>query len=70
MAPFLEGRVLRPEEHEAYERPATSHERGSVYEHCVRAVEVSLGLGAHGLPLIGTGDWNDGMSLVGPRGAR
>jgi len=68
MAPFLEGRVLRPEEHEAYERPATSHERGSVYEHCVRAVEVSLGLGAHGLPLIGTGDWNDGMSLVGPEG--
>jgi cyclic beta-1,2-glucan synthetase len=67
-APFLEGRLLRPDEHEAYERPTTSHERALLYDHCVRAIEVSLGLGAHGLPLIGTGDWNDGMSLVGPEG--
>jgi len=68
LAPFLEGRVLRPEEHEAYERPNVAKERATLYEHCVRAIEVSLALGAHGLPLIGTGDWNDGMSLVGPEG--
>jgi cyclic beta-1,2-glucan synthetase len=43
-------------------------ERASLYEHCVRAVAVSLGTGEHGLPLIGTGDWNDGMNLVGAGG--
>ena len=42
--------------------------RGSLYEHCVRAVALSLETGAHGLPLIGTGDWNDGMNLVGDEG--
>jgi cyclic beta-1,2-glucan synthetase len=68
LAPFLEGRVLRPEEHEAYERPTISREQAPLYEHCVRAIEVSLALGPHGLPLIGTGDWNDGMNLVGPEG--
>jgi cyclic beta-1,2-glucan synthetase len=66
--PFLQGRVLNPDEHEAYERPSISPERASLYEHCVRAVAISLGVGAHGLPLIGTGDWNDGMSHVGPEG--
>ncbi|HEX2342201.1 MAG TPA: glucoamylase family protein [Vicinamibacterales bacterium] len=63
--PFLEGRPLNPDEHETYEKPAVSHQRGSLYEHCVRAVEISLSTGAHGLPLMGSGDWNDGMNLVG-----
>jgi cyclic beta-1,2-glucan synthetase len=66
--PFLTARVLNPDEHEAYEQPAISTERGSLYEHCVRAVEISLATGAHDLPLMGTGDWNDGMNLVGSGG--
>ncbi|HET7218794.1 MAG TPA: glucoamylase family protein [Vicinamibacterales bacterium] len=66
--PFLEGRILNPDEHEAYERPRVSAQRGSIYEHCVRAIALNLSNGAHGLPLMGTGDWNDGMSLVGAEG--
>jgi cyclic beta-1,2-glucan synthetase len=65
---FLEGRRLEPAEHEAYERPSISLERASLYEHCARAVTISLGTGEHGLPLMGTGDWNDGMNLVGAEG--
>ncbi len=65
---FLQGRVLGPDEHEAYERPTISVEKASLYEHCVRAVALSLGTGPHGLPLIGVGDWNDGMNMVGPEG--
>jgi cyclic beta-1,2-glucan synthetase len=68
VVPFLAGRALEPHEHEAYEHPSTSPESASLYEHCVRAIEVSLGTGVHGLPLMGTGDWNDGMSLVGAGG--
>src|SRR6185295_4574210 len=66
--PFLEGRILNPDEHEAYERPTVSRETGSLYEHCVRAIAISMPTGAHGLPLIGTGDWNDGFSLIGAGG--
>jgi cyclic beta-1,2-glucan synthetase len=66
--PFLEGRGLDEGEHEAYERPAVSKQSGSIYEHCVRAIALSLSVGAHGLPLMGIGDWNDGMSLVGAGG--
>jgi cyclic beta-1,2-glucan synthetase len=65
---FLDGRTLEPGEHEAYEQPSVSVERATLYEHCARAVGVSLGTGSHGLPLIGTGDWNDGMNLVGAGG--
>ena len=65
---FLEGRALEPYEHDAYDRPSISVERASLYEHCARAVAISLATGAHGLPLIGTGDWNDGMNLVGFEG--
>jgi len=68
IVPFLEGRRLNPDEHEAYERPAVSRERATLYEHCVRAVALNLETGAHGLPLIGAGDWNDGMNLVGHQG--
>ena len=66
--PFIEGRPLNPGEHEAYERPVPSADHASLYEHCVRAIAVSLGTGAHGLPLMGGGDWNDGMNLVGVEG--
>jgi cyclic beta-1,2-glucan synthetase len=66
--PFLEGRVLGPDEHEAYERPVVSRQTASIYEHCVRAIALNLSTGAHGLPLMGTGDWNDGMNLVGSDG--
>jgi cyclic beta-1,2-glucan synthetase len=65
---FIEGRRLEPDEHEAYERPSISLQRASLYEHCARAVEISLATGEHGLPLMGTGDWNDGMNLVGAEG--
>ena len=66
--PFLSGRLLGPDEHEAYELPTVSDQHGSLYEHCVRAIEISLPTGVHGLPLMGIGDWNDGMSLVGAGG--
>ena len=66
--PFIAGRVLCPDEHEVYEQPSVAPESASLYEHCVRAIGISLETGAHGLPLMGTGDWNDGMSLVGAGG--
>jgi cyclic beta-1,2-glucan synthetase len=65
---FLEMRPLAPDESEVYERPVISQERASLFEHCARAVALNLNTGPHGLPLIGTGDWNDGMNLVGPEG--
>jgi cellobiose phosphorylase len=68
VVPFLSGRLLNEGEHEAYETPADSGQSGTLYEHCLRAIDVSLRTGAHGLPLMGTGDWNDGMSLVGAAG--
>ena len=62
---FLAGRALRPEEESYYDLPQPSEEMGTLYEHCVRAVEHGLRFGVHGLPLMGCGDWNDGMNLVG-----
>ena len=66
--PFLEGPVLATGQHESYFEPTVSAERGTVFEHCARALDRSLAIGAHGLPLIGTGDWNDGLNRVGPEG--
>ncbi len=60
--------TLGADEQEAYDLPATSGETGSVYEHCVRAIERACTAGAHGLPLMGSGDWNDGMNRVGNQG--
>ena len=65
---FIEGRTVNPEEDSYYDLPGTSQESGSLYVHCVRAITRSLQFGAHGLPLIGSGDWNDGMNLVGAAG--
>ena len=66
--PFIEGQMLRPEEHDAYFLPSISDVTASLYEHCALALDQSLAVGAHGLPLIGTGDWNDGMNRVGEAG--
>jgi len=66
--PFIEGRELQPGEHDAFYQPAVSERRATLYEHCVLALERNLPAGAHGLPLIGTGDWNDGMNRVGELG--
>ena len=66
--PFLEGRPIKPEEESYYDLPNRSKESGTLYEHCVRAIEHGLRFGAHGLPLIGSCDWNDGMNLVGKDG--
>jgi cyclic beta-1,2-glucan synthetase len=66
--PFLNMRRLEPHEHEAYDLPHASEERASVHEHCRRALFKACTAGTHGLPLIGTGDWNDGMNRVGMDG--
>ena len=66
--PFLEGAAVRAGDDDAYYLPELSGESASVYEHCARAIEASLAVGAHGLPLIGSGDWNDGMNRVGSAG--
>jgi len=67
-ARFLEGRAVNPGDDSYYDMPRRAAESASVYEHCVRAVERGLRYGAHGLPLMGSGDWNDGMNLVGIEG--
>lgn len=65
---FIEGPPLRPEEEDRYFEPKISQLSASVFEHCARALDRSLKVGAHGLPLIGAGDWNDGMNRVGHQG--
>ena len=67
-APFLDGRIVKPDEDSYYDLPLRSDEMGTVYEHCVRAIRNGLRFGPHGLPLMGSGDWNDGMNLVGDEG--
>lgn len=66
--PFLEGPRLADGEVDRFFEPTQSPQSGSIYEHCARALDASLGLGAHDLPLFGTGDWNDGMNRVGAGG--
>jgi cyclic beta-1,2-glucan synthetase len=66
--PFLEAPPLAPDAHDAYAQPRVSTEEGSLFEHCVRALERGLTAGSHGLPLMGSGDWNDGMNRVGKEG--
>ncbi|MBA2665879.1 MAG: glycosyl transferase [Trueperaceae bacterium] len=63
--PFLAGPALEPGQHDAFFLPTVLDEPASLYEHAARALDRSLATGAHGLPLIGTGDWNDGMNRVG-----
>ena len=66
--PFLVGAPLEPGQGEAFFKPSPAAEDASLYEHCARAIDISLSLGAHDLPLFGTGDWNDGMNRVGEQG--
>jgi cyclic beta-1,2-glucan glucanotransferase len=65
---WLEGPTLQEGQQEAYFEPTVSEDRVTLYEHCARALDRSLEVGSHGLPLIGTGDWNDGMNRVGHGG--
>nr|WP_315254222.1 glucoamylase family protein [uncultured Duganella sp.] len=67
-APYLEGRPVKPEEDSYYDMPARSSEQGTLYDHCQRAIRNGLRFGVHGLPLIGSCDWNDGMDKVGEHG--
>ena len=66
--PFLEGQLLQSGEHDAFFQPMIADESATLFEHCARGLDQSLGVGEHGLPLIGTGDWNDGMNRVGEMG--
>jgi cellobiose phosphorylase len=65
---FLEGRPVKPEEDSYYDLPGRSETTGTLYDHCVRSIMAGFKRGEHGLPLIGSGDWNDGMNLVGEHG--
>jgi cyclic beta-1,2-glucan synthetase len=65
---FLEGRLLNADEDSYYDLPIRSDETATLYRHCVAAIEHGLRFGKHGLPLIGSGDWNDGMDKVGHHG--
>jgi cyclic beta-1,2-glucan synthetase len=65
---FIEGRPINADEDSYYDLPGRSEQSGSLYDHCVRAILKGLTKGVHGLPLIGSGDWNDGMNMVGDRG--
>ena len=65
---FLDGMALAPNQHDAFFQPMPSDERATLFEHCARALDRSLAVGRHGLPLIGGGDWNDGLNRVGAGG--
>ncbi|MCC5921795.1 MAG: hypothetical protein LAT68_01150 [Cyclobacteriaceae bacterium] len=62
---YISARPLEPSEHEVYLHPNTLEETDSLYVHCCKAIDISLKFGVNGLPLIGGGDWNDGMNRVG-----
>jgi cyclic beta-1,2-glucan synthetase len=66
--PYLSGRMLSVGEESYYDLPGSAAASPSLYQHCVRAIEHGLRFGVHGLPLMGSGDWNDGMNLVGIEG--
>ena len=65
---FLDARPVKPGEESYYDLPNRAEESATLYQHCVRAIERGLNFGVHGLPLMGGGDWNDGMNLVGKDG--
>lgn len=68
VVPFLQGRLLNVGEESYYDMPVVSDQRANLYEHCKAAIIHGLRFGEHGLPLIGSGDWNDGMNMVGIHG--
>ncbi len=65
---YLKGAILEPGQDEKYDCYEKSEIKGTIYEHCIKAIEKSLNFGEHGLPKIGSGDWNDGFSTVGNKG--
>lgn len=65
---YISARHLEPDEHEVYLQPSKIRQKDTLYEHCCKAIDVSLKFGVNGLPLIGGGDWNDGMNRVGKAG--
>ena len=65
---YIEGQSLLPGEHDVFFLPMTSDQGDTLYEHCARGLDIRLVAGDHGLPLMGTGDWNDGMNRVGQDG--
>lgn len=65
---FLESPVLRQGEDERYEVPTLAKEKATLFEHCIRTIELGLRVGENGIPLMGSGDWNDGMNTVGNKG--
>jgi cyclic beta-1,2-glucan synthetase len=68
LVPFIEGAPIPPGAEDIYETPRVSTQTAMVYEHAARSLDRSMAVGAHGLPLMGTGDWNDGMNRVGHEG--
>lgn len=66
--PYLEGRSLQPGEESVYDTPVISGTEETLWLHCVKAIHYGLRFGEHGLPLMGAGDWNDGMNRVGIEG--
>jgi cellobiose phosphorylase len=68
MVSFLDARPVKQDEEAYYDLPNRAQESGTLYQHCVRSIENGLKLGIHGLPLIGCGDWNDGMNRIGKDG--
>jgi Cellobiose phosphorylase len=67
-AGYLEDEILKEGEDERYNISRISEKKGSIYEHCIKAIEISLRFGPHNIPLMGSGDWNDGMSTIGNKG--
>ena len=66
--PYLQGEILKENEDEKYDLYLPTQEEGTILEHCIKAIEKSLNFGENGLPKIGSGDWNDGLSTVGNKG--
>jgi cyclic beta-1,2-glucan synthetase len=66
--PYLKGPLLKPGQDDDYGLPETTTEHATLYDHCARALAYASRFGSHGLPLMGSGDWNDGMNRVGREG--
>ena len=66
--PYLKGNLLEEVQDEKYDKYIQGDKTGTIYEHCIKSIEKGINLGEHGLPKIGSGDWNDGMSEVGNKG--
>ncbi len=67
-APYVEGEILQQGQDEIYDTHIASKEQENIYKHCIRAIDKAINLGEHGIPKIGSGDWNDGFSTVGNKG--